>query len=157
MVPVAVKVSAMERGVLQVHIVVAGQAKDLRGAFQEKDAFQDLVLLLEDPPGPDGCVPVFLCPFQDIAGQFLAFREVFDEIVQIRMVRTHAVVEARKVSLQLPVPGRHLFRVERPVDQVAGDDIGLGIGQGEKFLDLRKGAVDVGKVDDLHGNALIAV
>ncbi len=36
-------------------------------------------------------------------------------------------------------------------NEIAGDDINLGIRRGQEILDLCEGAMDIGKVDNLHG------
>ena len=53
LVPVEVEVLLMERGVLEVHVVVAGKAEDAGVLLQGDDVLQDLVFLLHDPPRPD--------------------------------------------------------------------------------------------------------
>ena len=150
LIPVEVEVLLVEGGVLEVHVVVAGEAEDAGVLLQGDDVFQDLVFLLHDPPRPDRVLlvgrPLPLRRLRDVG----TFEELVDKILDPHVGLSHPTAQAVEIGLEFVVADGRPHVVEGNVDQVAGDDVGVGDRFEQQGLDLLEGAVDVGRVDQLH-------
>ena len=150
LIPVEVEVLLVQGGILEVHVVVAGEAEDTGVLLQGDDVLQDLVFLLHDPPRPDRVLlvgrPLPLRRLRDVG----TFEELVYKILDPHVGLSHPPAQAVEVGLEFVIADGHPHVVEGNVDQVAGDDVGVGDRFEQQGLDLLEGAVDVGRIDQLH-------
>ena len=150
LVPVEVEVLFVQGGVLEVHVVVARETEDTGVLLQRDDVLQDLVFLLHDPPRPDRVLlvgrPLPLRRLRD----FGTFEKLVNKILNPHVGFSHPPPQAVEIGLKLVVTDGRAHVVEGNIDQVAGDDVGIGNCLKQQRLDPLEGAVDVGRVDQLH-------
>jgi len=155
-VPVQMQVAFMQGGVLQVHVVIAGQGEYLRFGLDGENVLQNLVFLLQNPAGPDG---VLLIPGAFLFNFRLRIRlveQIVHEVLDGHRFPVHADAQAVEIGLQFMVMDGGMHVVERNIDQIAGDDVNVGHRFGQQLFDAVKSAVNVGNVNNLQKNLLPA-
>ncbi len=150
LVPVEMEILFVQGGIFEVHVVVAGKAEDAGILFQGDDAFQDLVFLLHDPPRPDRVLLIGRPSPLDLIRGFRQIEEFIDKILDPHVGLSHPPPQPVEIGLEFVVTDGHPHVIEGDVDQIPGNDVDIGDRFAQKGLDLLKGAVDVGHIDQPH-------
>jgi hypothetical protein len=139
-----------EDSVPQIHIVIAGKGKGTSPGEKGKHVFQEPVVLLEDLPSPVRLIAIAVPLFRHFPGKIGVFQKLVHEILQGHISLAFASSQIVEKILEVKVAPRHSHRVERDVEEVAGDNVNIGGSQVEEFANQLEGAVYIRHVYQLH-------